>query len=162
MTSLAKAKALALIVPLALLGGAYGFQYVWANLYPCEMCWWQRYAHFAALPFALLALLLGTRLPDRGRILVLLAALAIFVSGAIGVYHAGVELKLWEGITRCTAALGGTAEDMLREVFARPMVRCDDVQWSWLGISMAGWNAIVSILSALAIAWLALRKPKAA
>ena len=162
MTPLAKAKALALIVPLALVGGAYGFQYVWANLFPCEMCWWQRYAHFAALPFALLAVLVGARLRDGGRFLVLLAALAIFVSGTIGVWHAGIELKLLPGFTQCTTALSGSADDMLREVFNRPMVRCDDVQWSWLGISMAGWNAIVSNLSAAVIAWLALRKPKAA
>ena len=159
MTPLAKAKALALIVPLALLGGAYGFQYLWAHLWPCEMCWWQRYAHFAALPFALAALLAG-RMKDGGRIFVWLAALAIFVSGAIGFYHAGVELKIFPGFTQCTAATSGSANDMLNEVFNRPMVRCDDVQWSWLGISMAGWNAIVSILSALVILWLSLRKPR--
>jgi disulfide bond formation protein DsbB len=162
MSSLGKAKALALIVPLALLGGAYGFQYLWAHLWPCEMCWYQRYAHFAALPFALLALLAGGRMRDHGRLLVLLAALAIFASGALGVWHAGIELKLLPGFTQCTAALSGSASDMLNQVFSRPMIRCDDVQWSWLGISMAGWNAIVSILSAVAIAWLALRKPKAA
>ncbi|WP_395614465.1 disulfide bond formation protein B [Allosphingosinicella sp.] len=162
MTPLAKARALSLIVPLALLGGAYGFQYVWAHLWPCEMCWWQRYAHFAALPFGLAAVLAGPRLKDGGRILVWLAALAIFVSGAIGFYHAGVELKLFPGFTQCTAALTGSPEDMLKAVFDRPMVRCDDVQWSWLGISMAGWNAIVSILSSLAILWLSLGKRKAA
>ena len=162
MTSLGKAKALALIVPLALVGGAYGFQYVWASLWPCEMCWWQRYAHFAALPFALAALLVGTRMRDNGRLLVWLAALAIFVSGAIGVWHAGIELKLLPGVTQCTASLGGSSADMLKEVFSRPLVRCDDVQWSWLGISMAGWNAILSILGALAILWLSLRKPRAA
>lgn len=162
MTALAKARALALIVPLALLGGAYGFQYVWAHLWPCEMCWWQRYAHFAALPFALGAVLLAGRMRDGGRVLVWLAALAIAVSGAIGFYHAGVELKLLPGFTQCTASLSGSAEDMLRDVFARPLVRCDDVQWSWLGISMAGWNAIISLLSAFAILWLSLRKPRAA
>ena len=156
MTPLAKARALALIVPLALLGGAYGFQYVWAHLWPCEMCWWQRYAHMAALALALLALLV------RGRALVWLAALAIAVSGAIGFYHAGVELHYFPGFTQCTASLTGSAEDMLRDVFARPMVRCDDVQWSWLGISMAGWNAVISILGALVILWLSLSKPKAA
>jgi disulfide bond formation protein DsbB len=162
MTSLGKAKALALIVPLALLAGAYGFQYVWARLFPCEMCWYQRYAHFAALPFALLALTIGGRLRDNGRLLVLLAALAIFASGALGVWHAGIELKLLPGFTQCTAPLSGSAADMLNDVFSRPMVRCDDVQWSWLGISMAGWNAIVSILSAAAITWLATRKRQAA
>ena len=162
MSSLGKAKALALFVPLALLAGAYGFQYVWGNLFPCEMCWWQRWAHFAALPFAVAALLLASRMKDNGRLLVWLAALAVFVSGAIGVWHAGVELKLLPGITQCTASLSGSATDMLKDVFARPLVRCDDVQWSWLGISMAGWNAIVSILGALVILWLSLRKPKTA
>jgi disulfide bond formation protein DsbB len=162
MTSLGKAKGLALILPLALVAGAYGFQYVWANLFPCEMCWWQRWAHFAALPFAVLALLVGSRMKDQGRLLVWLAALAIFVSGAIGVWHAGIELKLLPGITQCTASLSGSATDMLKDVFSRPLVRCDDVQWSWLGISMAGWNAIISILGALAILWLSLKKPKAA
>jgi disulfide bond formation protein DsbB len=132
MTPLAKARWLALVVPLALLAGAYGFQYVWASLWPCEMCWWQRWAHFAALPFAVAAFLAGPRL-NGGRIFVWLAALAIFVSGAIGVWHAGVELKLLPGITQCTASLSGSANDMLTEVFARPLVRCDDVQWSSCG-----------------------------
>ena len=159
MTALAKAKALALIVPLALLGGAYGFQYVWAHLLPCEMCWWQRYAHFAALPFAVAALLAGARL-NGGRIFVWLAALAIFVSGAIGFWHAGVELKLLPGLTQCTAALSGSANDMLNDVFSRPLVRCDDVQWSWLGISLAGWNAILSLTGALVILWLSLKRPR--
>jgi len=162
MTALAKARALALLVPLALLGGAYGFQYIWGHLSPCEMCWWQRYAHFAALPFGLLAVLAGPRMKDGGRILVWLAALAILISGAIAFYHAGVELKIFQGFTQCTASAGGSVDEMLRAALDGPMVRCDDVQWSWLGISMAGWNAIISLSSALVILWLSLRKPKAA
>lgn len=160
MTSIAKARALALIVPLALLGGAYGFQYVWDALTPCEMCWWQRYAHFAALPLALAALIVAPRL-NGGRIFVWLAALAIFVSGAIGFYHAGVELKIFQGFTQCTTSGAGamTLEDMYASLAVVP---CDVVQWKWLGISMAGWNAILSILGAVAILWLSLRKPKAA
>lgn len=158
MTPLAKARALALIVPLALLGGAYGFQYVWAHLWPCEMCWWQRYAHFAALPFALAALLAGPRMKDGGRALVWLAALAIFVSGAIAFYHAGVELKIFPGFTQCTAS-SASLEAVMSNL---TLVRCDDVQWSLFGISMAAWNAIFSIFGALTILWLSLRKPKAA
>jgi len=110
----------------------------------------------------LAALLVGPRLKDGGRALVWLAALAIFVSGAIGVWHAGIELKLLPGATQCTAALAGSADEMLKAVFDRPMVRCDDIQWSWLGISMAGWNAIISLLSALVILWLSLRKKRTA
>jgi disulfide bond formation protein DsbB len=152
------AKLVALLVPLGLLAGAYGSQY-WGGLYPCEMCWWQRYAHIAALPFAALALIVGA---GRDRALVLLAALAIAVSGAIGFYHAGVELDYFEGFTQCTSGNAGmSAEEMLKAIFEAPIVRCDDIQWSFLGISMAGWNAILSLSSALLILWLS-RKPRAA
>ncbi|HEX8667152.1 MAG TPA: disulfide bond formation protein B [Allosphingosinicella sp.] len=159
MTSLDKAKALALIVPAALLAGAYGFQHL-GGLYPCEMCWWQRYAHMAGVVFALLALLLA-RLPDRARSFVWLAALAILASGAIGGYHAGVEAGVFEGFTQCTStASGGSAEEMMKQILAAPLIRCDQVQWSFLGISMAGWNAILSIGFALVILWLSLRRPR--
>ena len=151
---LASANVLALIVPAVLLAGAYGSQ-IWGRLYPCEMCWWQRYAHFAAIPLALLAFVL----PGRRRALVLLAALAIAVSGAIGGYHAGVEAGVFEGITTCTStATGATSADLLKAILAAPMVRCDQVQWALWGISMAGWNAIVSLSAAGVIAWLSLKR----
>jgi disulfide bond formation protein DsbB len=156
---LALAKALALLVPATLLAAAFGSE-IWGGLYPCEMCWWQRDAHIAGLALAIVATLAG-RLPDRGRSFVWLAALAIFASGAIGFYHAGVELDVFEGFTQCTAsASGGSAADILKAVLDAPLVRCDDVQWSLFGISMAGWNAILSLGSALTILWLSLRKPR--
>jgi disulfide bond formation protein DsbB len=158
MTNLDRAKALALLVPAALLAGAYGSQY-WGGLFPCEMCWWQRYAHFAALVAAVLAYALRG-FPDRGRSFVWLAALAILASGAIGFYHAGVEMKVFPGFTRCTATAHGSAEEMFRQIMDAPIVRCDQVQWSLLGISMAGWNFIVSTGSALLILWLSLKKPR--
>jgi disulfide bond formation protein DsbB len=161
MTSLDKARAIAIAVPAGLLAGAYGSE-IFGGLYPCEMCWWQRYAHFVGLGLALLSLLLR-KAPDRGRSFVWLAALAILASGAIGAYHAGVEAKVFEGFTTCTSTgtAGLSAEDMLKEIMAKPIVRCDDIQFSFLGISMAGWNAILSILAALSILWLSLRRPKA-
>jgi disulfide bond formation protein DsbB len=161
VTSLEKARALAIAVPAALLAGAYGSE-IWGGLYPCEMCWWQRYAHFAALALALLSLALRNA-PDRGRSFVWLAALAILTSGGIGGYHAGVEADVFEGFTQCTssASAGLSSEELLKAVMAAPMVRCDDVQFSFLGISMAGWNAILSILAALSILWLSLRRPRA-
>ena len=153
------AKALSLLVPAGLLAGAFGSEY-WGGLYPCEMCWWQRWAHMAALGFAAFALA-GGRLPDRGRSFVWLAALGILASGLIGFYHAGVELDIFEGFTQCTsAAVGGSADDLLERIMAAPMVRCDEVQWSWLGISMAGWNAILSTFAALVILWLSLKRPR--
>lgn len=152
---LARANLIALVVPVALLGGALGFQYI-GGLYPCEMCWWQRYPHGVAIVLAALALAAGAR-PAR-RWLVAAAGLAVAVSGAIGVYHAGVEQKWWQGITACSAKpIVGDPDEMLRQILATPIVRCDAIPWSWLGISMAGWNAILSLAAAGAIAWLITR-----
>ena len=160
MTSLEKARWLALLVPAALLAGALGSQY-YGGLYPCEMCHWQRWPHYAAVALALLSFAMRGQ-PDRGRSFVWLAALAIFTSGAIGVYHAGVEAGIFEGLTTCSAALsGGSSADILADIMATPLVRCDQIQWSFLGISMAGWNAILSIGSASVISWLSLRRPRA-
>jgi len=125
--------------------------------YPCEMCWWQRYAHFAALVPAALAYTAPAS-SQRSKMLTLLAALAIAVSGAIGFYHAGVELKIFEGFTTCTStASGATTADLLKSIVAAPLIRCDQVQWSFLGISLAGWNAILSLGGAAVIAFLTLK-----
>ncbi len=159
MTSLEKARALALLVPAALLGGALGSQYI-GGLYPCEMCHWQRWGHYAALALAALSYLLRNQ-ADRGRSFVWLAALGILSSGLIGAYHAGVELGIFEGFTQCTSTASGSSADILKDIMAAPLVRCDDIQFSFLGISMAGWNAILSIGSALVILWLSLRRPRA-
>lgn len=157
--SLQAAKLLAALVPAALLAGAYGSQ-VLGGLAPCEMCYWQRWAHMAGLFFAVGAIVLA-RMPDRGRSFVWLAAAAIFASGAIGAYHAGVELGWFEGATQCTAAVApGSVQDALAQILAAPVVRCDQVQWEFLAISMAGWNAILSIGSAMVILWLSLRRPR--
>ena len=147
-----QARLLALLLPAGLLGGALISQYV-GGLYPCEMCYWQRWPHGAAILLAIAAMASPIESP-RSRLLTLLAALAIAISGAIGVYHAGVELGWWEGITLCTATGSATLEDIL----STPLVRCDQVQWSWLGMSMAGWNAVLSLGGAAVIAWLATRK----
>ncbi len=149
---LRQARALALLVPAGLLGGALFSQYV-GGLYPCEMCYWQRWPHAAAILLAIGALVSPLGSP-RTRPLVLLAAAAIAISGAIGVFHAGVELGYWEGITTCTTTGAVSLEDILNV----PLIRCDQVQWSFLGISMAGWNAIISLAGAAAITLLAWRK----
>lgn len=150
MTPPAFARIVALLLPLALLGGAMGSQYL-GGLHPCEMCYWQRWPHGAAILLAIIALAspLGVA---RTRLIVLLAALLIAISGAIGVFHAGVELGWWEGITTCTA----TGARSLQDIMNTPLIRCDQVQWSFLGISLAGWNAILSLSGAAAILCLSL------
>src|SRR3954468_14279055 len=150
------ARLIALLLPLALLGGALFSQYV-GGLHPCEMCYWQRWPHGAAIVLAALAFTAPAE-AQRSRILTLLAALAIAISGAIGVYHAGVEAKIFEGFTTCTAlARGGSTADLLKQITHAPLIRCDQVQFRFLGISLAGWNAILSLSGAALILLLALK-----
>jgi len=138
------ARALAFAVPAALLGGAYIGQYFF-HLIPCEMCWWQRYAHFAALGLAVLGLL-----RPSAKLLTSLAGLAILVGGLIGLYHAGVEYGWWAGITACTSEIK-LGDDPLAAIMAAPMIRCDQVQWSLFGISLAGFNFLISVPAALLV-----------
>jgi disulfide bond formation protein DsbB len=160
MTAMSLARLIALLLPLALLGGALGSQYL-GGLHPCEMCYWQRWPHAAAILLAALSFT-APATSGRSRTLVLLAAAAIAVSGAIGVYHAGVEAGLFEGITTCAAlGAGGSAADLLKQITQAPVIRCDQVQWSLLGISMAGWNAILSLGGAALIVILTLRGKRA-
>jgi disulfide bond formation protein DsbB len=156
MTSFQKARALALLIPAALLAGAWGFQLI-GHLYPCEMCHWQRWPHYAALPFALLAFV--PAMPQR--LLVTLAAIAIAVSGAIGVAHAGVEYHWWQGFTPCTSTFS-SGGDTLSAIMAAPVVRCDAPQWTFAGISLAGFNAVISLGGALVVLGLLTRRSRAA
>jgi disulfide bond formation protein DsbB len=157
MTGFAKARLAALLLPAALMAGALGSQYI-GHLFPCEMCHWQRWPHYAAIGLALLAFLIPEK--PLGRILVALAIVAIMTSGAIGVFHAGVEYHWWKGITRCAApAVTGSYAEMMAQIMATPAIQCDQPQWTFRGISLAGFNAIFSILGGLAIAGLWARKP---
>ncbi len=135
---------IALAAPGLLLGGAYLAQYGF-GLYPCEMCWWQRYGHFAALALAVLAWARPS-LP----VLVALAGLAIAVAGGIGAFHAGAEYGWWEGLTACSSNVAKTGNP-LEAIFDTPVVRCDVAPWSRWGISLAGWNFLFSGAAALAI-----------
>jgi len=160
LDSAALGRLIALLLPAALLAGAYGSQY-FGGLYPCEMCWWQRYAHMAALVPAAFAFTAHAR-SSRARVLTLFAALAIATSGAIGVYHAGVEAKIFEGFTQCTAlSTSGSTADILKQITQAPLVRCDEVQYRFLGLSLAAWNAILSLGGALVIVVLTLRGKRA-
>lgn len=142
---------IALGVPLALLGGAYIGQYGF-GLEPCEMCWWQRYALFAALPFAALGWL-----RPSAKALTALALLAILIGGLIGGYHAGVEYGWWKGLSTCSSGVSfGAGVDPMEALTKAQMIPCDVVQWELLGISLAGWNFLISVpLALLGLAGLA-------
>lgn len=143
-----QARGLAFAVPLALMLGAWGSQYI-GGLSPCEMCVWQRWPHLAAIAIAALAFVL----PRRE--IVALAAVAILISGAIGAFHAGVEYKWWEGLTRCSQMPGGRS---ISDIMSTPLVRCDEAQWTLFGVSLAGYNALLSSGAALIILGLLGRK----
>lgn len=130
----------------AMLLGAYAFQHL-GGMAPCKLCLWQRWPHGTAVLIGLIILFTGeVRMAWMG-------ALAAFGTAAVGFYHVGVEQGWWEGPTSCTSS--GTqnlsAEELLNQILAAPLVRCDDIAWQLAGISMAGWNAIISL--GLAAIW---------
>lgn len=155
MTNLRRASWLAFLIPALLLGGAMGSQYI-GGLFPCEMCYWQRWPHEAALAFALMALL--ARETGIRRLFVILAALAIVSSGLVGIFHAGVEYKWWDGITACTRAPGTGSGNIMADIMAAPLVSCNQPQWTLGPISLAGFNAIFSIGGGLLVLWMAVRR----
>ena len=149
MRSSAAVNAALLAVPAAMLAGALGFQYI-GGLPPCEMCIWQRWALVAVIAIAAAAWAAG-----RSRLVLVLAAVALLGDAALGLFHAGVEQKWWEGLTTCTAsAVTGSTADMLTQVIAQPLVRCDAIAWSLFGISMAGWNAIIAAATGVWALWM--------
>ena len=149
------ARQIALAVPALLLAGAYVGQYAF-GLYPCEMCWWQRWPHFAAVALGLFAASVGP-----ARVWTAFAALAILTSGLIGGFHAGVEYGWWEGITGCATSNTVAAGDALDSILNAPLVRCDRAPWDLLGVSLAGWNFLISTGAAIAILWLIGRRDPA-
>ncbi|MEO1108303.1 MAG: disulfide bond formation protein B [Pseudomonadota bacterium] len=138
----------------ALLLGAWGFQY-FGGLAPCQMCVWQRYPHSAAFVIGLIALMLPSL-----RLLPLAGAISALTSAGIGLFHAGVEQGWWEGPTSCTSgSIGGlSAEELMNQIMSAPLVRCDDIPWQMVGLSLAGWNAVVSL--GLALIWIAAWRSK--
>lgn len=147
------ARLIALGVPAGLLAGAYISEFGF-GLYPCQMCWWQRWPHFAAVGLAAMAYVL-----PPARLWTLLAALGILVSGVIGGFHAGVEYGWWQGITGC-AGVATSAADPLEAVINTPLIRCDRAPWAFLGVSLAGFNFLISTGAAATIVWLLTRKDR--
>jgi disulfide bond formation protein DsbB len=140
----------------AILLGALAFQHI-GGYPPCSLCYWQRYGHVGVMALAWLALLPLTR---AVRIALLsLTGLALLVTAGIALYHVGVEWKWWAGPSGCTSSsIGGVSVDKALDMLRRkPVVLCDKIAWSMFGISMAGWNVLLSALLGgwvLSRAWL--------
>ena len=123
-----------------MLAAAFGFQHL-GELPPCKMCIWQRWPHAAAVVVGLVGALVVHRY------LAYAGALAALATSGIGFYHAGVEQDWWEGPSTCTSAPVGdlSVKDLLNQILEAPLVRCDEIPWELFGLSMAGWNAVVSL-----------------
>ncbi|WP_226893823.1 disulfide bond formation protein B [Nisaea sediminum] len=132
-----------------MLGGAFAFQYL-GGLAPCVLCLYQRWPHAAAILFGLFALVLVARNPGASRWLTIFGGLALLTSAGIGLYHVGVEQLWWEGTAECGATgTPDSLEALKQQLMAQPVVRCTDIAWEMFGISMAGYNFLLSAAAGL-------------
>jgi disulfide bond formation protein DsbB len=143
------------LIAAATLAGAWFFQLV-LDIVPCPLCLEQRYAYYLAVPLGLLMAFAAAKGGPRAVVLAGLAilALAALANAGLGAYHAGVEWGFWQGPTDCTGPMldlsKGSLLDNLDKV---KVVRCDEVQWRFLGLSLAGYNVLISLLMAAVAAW---------
>jgi len=150
---------LLLAMAIGMLGGAYAFQYL-GGLQPCALCLYQRWPWWIAGGVGLLALLPFGDARLRGMLL-MLGTLAVWAGAGIAAYHAGVEQKWWPGPTSCSGgATPGTVEELKAMLLAAPVVRCDDIAWSLFGISMAGYNMLLSLATGAGVVMLLRRDMK--
>ena len=140
----------------ATLAGAWFFQLV-LDIRPCPLCLEQRYAYYLAIPLAALTAFVAAR---NGSGLLVLAGLAVLLLAALGnavlgAYHAGVEWGFWQGPTDCSGPVGnlGSAGTLLQRLDTVKVIRCDEVQWRFLGLSLAGYNVLISLAMAVIAAW---------
>jgi disulfide bond formation protein DsbB len=137
-------------IALATLAGAWVFEYL--GYAPCELCLWQRWAYYAAIPFSLLVALAAPRQPRLARVGLGVLAAVWLGSMAFGIYHAGVEWKWWLGPSTCGSQPGfsGGLPDL-----GAPVILCDTAAIRIFGLSLAGWNALISLgLALVAVAGL--------
>jgi len=145
-----------LLIAAATLAGAWFFQLV-LGIVPCPLCLEQRYAYYFAVPFAALVAFAAARGAPRGVVLAGLAILALAALGnaVLGGYHAGVEWGFWKGPTDCsgTGFNVGNARNLLESLDKVKVVRCDEVQFRFLGLSLAGYNVLISLLMSAVALW---------
>ena len=144
-TNASKALVIILLVALATIAGAWGFEVI-GGFKPCPLCLTQRWSYYIALPLAIFLVLLVTGRSISDGTLgwgVLLLGTVMLVGGTLGAYHAGIEWGFWPGPTSCTGGGVGGASGGLPD-FSKKVVQCDEVQIRIFGLSFAGWNAVIS------------------
>ena len=140
------------IVAFATIAGAWIFEAF--GYLPCELCLKQRWAYYIGVPLAALSTIVAARSETSARPLLWLLALLFLGSMAFGIFHAGVEWGFWPGPTTCTGAAttAGSMDDFMKQLQTAQVVQCDKVAIRILGLSLAGWNAVISAaMSALAV-----------
>ncbi|UEM13950.1 disulfide bond formation protein B [Bradyrhizobium barranii subsp. barranii] len=157
------ASVLVTLIAAATIAGAWFFQLV-LEILPCPLCLEQRYAYYLAIPVGVLTALAARSGAPRPLLLAGLAilALAALANAGLGTYHSGVEWGFWKGPTDCSGPVInlGNAADLLSKLDTVKVVRCDEVQWRFLGLSLAGYNVLISLLMAAIAAWGFLRTAK--
>src|SRR4051812_46829525 len=132
----------------ATLAGAWFFQLV-LDIRPCPLCLEQRYAYYLVVPLGALIALGAAKDAPRAALVAGFAmiALATLWNAGLGAYHSGVEWGLWQGPAECSGPVGnlGSAGDLLQRLDSAKVIRCDEVQWRFLGLSLAGYNVLISL-----------------
>lgn len=138
------------------IAGAWFFQLV-LDIRPCPLCLEQRYAYYLAIPLAALVAFAASRGASRGLLATGLAvlALALLANAVLGGYHAGVEWGFWQGPTDCSGPIVdfGNTGNLLDSLNKVKVIRCDEVQWRFLGLSLAGYNVLISLGLAAVAGW---------
>jgi len=136
--------------------GAYFFEYV-LRLAPCPLCLEQRIPYYVAIPLALVVAIAALRGTPRPLVVggLGLLAVAMLIGAGLGVFHAGVEWKFWEGPRDCSGPITnfGNAGSLLEQMQNTSVVRCDEAAWRFLGLSLAGYNVLISLALAAVALW---------
>lgn len=132
-----------LAIAIATLAAAYGSQYI-GGLAPCELCLYQRWPWWAAIALLLASFIPAIGPAGRGA-LVTLAGIGLIAGAGIAFYHVGVEQHWWAGPAACAGGAQPTSFAELQKMMHEPVPRCDEPAWSMLGISMAGYNGLLSL-----------------
>ncbi len=144
------------LIALAAIAGAWFFQLV-LGLKPCPLCLEQRYAYYVGIPLALVIAVAASRGAPQGllRAALVVLGLVVLANAGLGTYHAGVEWGWWQGPTECSGQITdfGNPGNLLESLKTVRVVRCDEVQWRFLGLSMAGYNVLISLLMAAIAVW---------
>lgn len=150
------AAALVAVIAVATIAGAWFFELA-LDIRPCPLCLEQRYAYYLSIPVAVLVAIAAGRGAPRGVLVggLVILALAALANAVLGGYHAGVEWKFWQGPTGCSGPVAdlGKAGSLLERLDTVKVIRCDEVQWRFLGLSLAGYNVLISLLMAGIAGW---------